>query len=105
MAQRDDTQTRAELGIELTGRKARHTAQNENGCLIELPPGFSALGPDAERVAASERRLFEARRRAASGWKAQHRERIERLQQRSEGLSPQRTSKTRLSSSGRSLRA
>jgi HlyD family secretion protein len=97
----DDTQTRAALGVivsqlvELTGRKARLMAERDDASAIEFPPDFAAMGPDAERVAAGERRLFEARRRTMGGQKAQHRERIEQLRHEIEGLSSQRDAKAR----------
>ena len=52
-------------------------------------------GPDAERVAAGERRLFDARRRTVNGQKAQHHERIEQLRHEIKGLSSQRDAKGR----------
>lgn len=97
----DDTQTRAALGVivsqlvELTGRKARLTAEREDAAEIVFPSDFAGMGPDVERVAAGERRLFEARRKTVSGQKAQHRERIEQLRHEITGLSSQRDAKGR----------
>jgi HlyD family secretion protein len=97
----DDTQTRAALGmvvsqiVELTGRKARLTAEHADAAGIVFPENFSALGPDASRVAAGEQRLFEARRKTSSGLKAQHHERIVQLRHEITALSSQRDSKAR----------
>ena len=97
----DDTQTRANLGIvvaqivELTGRKARLLAERDGAAAIAFPAGFVGLGPEAERVAAGERRLFEGRRRTAAGQKAQHAERIAQLRHEIGGLSSQRVAKGR----------
>ena len=97
----DDTQTRAALGIvvsqlvELTGRKARLMAERDDAPEIEFPADFASIAPDASRVAAGERRLFEARRKTTAGQKAQHRERIEQLRHEVTGLSSQRDAKAR----------
>ena len=97
----DDTQTRAALGIvvsqlvELTGRKARLMAERDDAQVIEFPADFASIAPDASRVAAGERRLFEARRKTTAGQKAQHRERIEQLRHEVTGLSSQRDTKAR----------
>jgi HlyD family secretion protein len=97
----DDTQTRAALGIvvsqlvELTGRKARLTAERDAATAIEFPSDFAEIGPDAERVAAGERRLFEARRSTSNGQKNQHSERISQLRHEIQGLSSQRDAKGR----------
>ena len=97
----DDTQTRAALGIvvsqlvELIGRKARLVAERDDAPEIEFPADFASIAPDAGRVAAGERRLFEARRKTTAGQKAQHRERIEQLRHEIMGLSSQRDAKAR----------
>lgn len=97
----DDTQTRAALGIivgqlvELTGRKARLVAERDDAGAIDFPPDFASAGTDAMRVASGERRLFEARRKATEGQKAQYRERIEQLRQEASGLVAQRNAKAR----------
>jgi HlyD family secretion protein len=97
----DDTQTRAALGIvvsqlvELIGRKARLMAERDDAPEIEFPADFASIAPDAGRVAAGERRLFEARRKTTAGQKAQHRERIEQLRHEVTGLSSQRDAKAR----------
>jgi HlyD family secretion protein len=97
----DDTQSRASLGIvvaqltELTGRKARLIAERDGAQQIIFPADFKSLGPDADRIAAGEERLFEARRRSAQGQIAQHRERIEQLRHEVKGMSSQRDAKLR----------
>jgi HlyD family secretion protein len=97
----DDTQTRAALGIvvsqlvELIGRKARLTAERDDAQRIEFPADFAGISPEAERVMAGERRLFEARRKTTAAQKAQHRERIEQLRHEITGLSSQRDAKAR----------
>jgi len=97
----DDTQTRAALGIvvsqlvELIGRKARLIAERDDAQEIAFPADFASFAPDADRVAAGERRLFEARRRTTAGQKAQYRERIEQLRHEVTGLSSQRDAKAR----------
>lgn len=97
----DDTQTRANLGIvvsqivELTGRKARLLAERDDAAEIEFPLGFATLGPETDRVAAGERRLFEGRRKTSAGQKAQHAERIAQLGHEIGGLSSQRGAKAR----------
>lgn len=97
----DDTQTRANLGIvvsqivELTGRKARLLAERDGAAAIEFPPDFATLGPETDRVAAGERRLFEGRRKTSAGQKAQHAERIAQLRHEIGGLSSQRGAKAR----------
>src|SRR3954451_1807373 len=78
----DDTQARALLGIvnsqltELFGRKARLAAERDDRNDLEFPADFTRSGPEAERVASGERRLFEARLASANGQKAQLGERI-----------------------------
>lgn len=95
----DDTQARASLGIvvsqivQLTGRKARLIAEREDADAIEFPPGFEASDPEAPAAAAGERKLFEIRRTAKQGQKAQLKERIGQLRQEIGGLSAQREAK------------
>ncbi len=97
----DDTQTRASLGIvtsqltELIGRKARLAAERDDLRDLSFPPEFISSGPDAERVASGERRLFEARLTSANGQKAQLGERIKQYQEERNGLTLQNSAKTR----------
>lgn len=97
----DDTQTRATLAIvssqliELTARKARLAAERDGADAIAFPAGFEAAGDEQARVAAGERRLFEARRKTAEIKKAQLHERIAQYRHEIEGLVKQEKSKAR----------
>jgi HlyD family secretion protein len=97
----DDTQTRASLGIissqltELLGRKARLAAERDALDDLVFPPEFAAVGPDAERVASGEQRLFQARLTSSNGQKAQLGERIKQYEQESKGLTVQSSAKGR----------
>jgi HlyD family secretion protein len=97
----DDTQARALLGIvtsqltELLGRKTRLAAERDDLDDLEFPPGFTTSGPEAERVASGERRLFHARLASANGQKAQLGERIKQNEDEIKGLTLQNSAKTR----------
>jgi HlyD family secretion protein len=97
----DDTQARALLGIvtsqltELLGRKTRLAAERDDQDDLEFPPGFMTSGPEAERVASGERRLFHARIASANGQKAQLGERIKQNEDEIKGLRLQNSAKTR----------
>jgi HlyD family secretion protein len=97
----DDTQARALLGIvtsqltELLGRKTRLAAERDDQEDLEFPPGFMTSGPDAERVASGERRLFHARLASANGQKAQLGERIKQNEDEIKGLKLQNSAKSR----------
>lgn len=97
----DDTQARALLGIvtsqltELIGRKARLAAERDDRDDLEFPPDFTTSGPEAERVASGERRLFHARLASANGQKAQLGERIKQNEDEIKGLTLQNSAKTR----------
>ena len=73
----DDTQLRANLGvftsqlIQLRGRKTRLIGVRDNLEELVFPAGFLGLGPEAQLVAAGERRLHDAKRTAMKGSKAQ----------------------------------
>jgi HlyD family secretion protein len=97
----DDTQARALLGIvtaqltELIGRKARLAAERDDRDDLEFPPDFTTSGPEAERVASGERRLFHARLASANGQKAQLGERIKQNEDEIKGVTLQNSAKTR----------
>jgi HlyD family secretion protein len=97
----DDTQARALLGIvtsqltELLGRKTRLAAERDDRDDLEFPPGFTTSGPEAERVASGERRLFHARLASANGQKAQLGERIKQNEDEIKGLTLQNSAKDR----------
>jgi HlyD family secretion protein len=100
----DDTQTRATLAIvqsqiiELTARKARLAAERDGGDDIAFPKGFEEASAEHRRIAAGERRLFEAKQKTAANKKAQLRERIGQYHHEIEGLVKQEKSKSRESS-------
>jgi HlyD family secretion protein len=97
----DDTQARSLLGIvtsqltELLGRKTRLAAERDDQDDLEFPPGFTTSGPEAERVASGERRLFHARLASANGQKAQLGERIKQNENEIKGLTLQNSAKAR----------
>jgi HlyD family secretion protein len=95
----DDTQTRATLGIvqsqliELTARKARLAAERDGAGDIEFPAGFEEADEENRRIAAGERRLFNAERKTAEVKKAQLHERIGQYHHEVDGLLKQEKSK------------
>jgi HlyD family secretion protein len=97
----DDTQTRASLGIvtaqltELTGRKLRLAAERDGLDELALPAAFLTSGPDAERVASGEKRLFLARKPSIQGQKAQLSERIKQFEEEKNGVARQNEAKSR----------
>jgi HlyD family secretion protein len=97
----DDTQARALLGIitsqltELIGRKTRLAAERDDRDDLEFPAGFTTPGPEANRVASGERRLFHARLASANGQKAQLGERIKQNDEEIKGLTLQNATKSR----------
>jgi len=103
LVQLDDTITRANLAIvtkgldELAARKARLEAERDGTDAIVFPPQLLARENDpAVSVAlANERKLFELRRSARLGQKAQLRQRITQLQDEIRGLSAQQDAKAR----------
>jgi len=99
----DDTVTRANLAIvtkgltELEARKARLGAERDRAESIKFPDDLLQRVDDPEvgQVLAAERKLFELRRAARDGQRAQLRERIEQLGKEISGLSSQQVSKER----------
>jgi HlyD family secretion protein len=97
----DDTVARANFAIvtkgltELQARKARLSAERDRVDAIKFPDDLleRASDPDVAQVLAAERKLFELRRSARAGQKAQLRERIEQLGKEINGLSSQQVSK------------
>jgi len=85
----DETQTRANLAIvtkaldELAARQARDEAERDGAESVVFPSDLLARidDPDVQRVTAGEQRLFEIRRSARDGQKAQLGEQIAQLQQ------------------------
>src|SRR3954466_6302672 len=96
----DDTVTRANLAIvtkglnELYARKARLNSERDGVAHIKFPPELAeSKSPEVIDVITAETRLFEARRVARNGQKAQLRQQIEQLKEESEGLQAQRSAK------------
>jgi HlyD family secretion protein len=99
----DETVTRANLAIvtkgldELTARKARLESERDGSDAIIFPAQLLAGAGDPDRAAAmdSERKLFNLRRTARNGQKAQLRERIAQFQEEITGLIAQQDSKAK----------
>jgi HlyD family secretion protein len=99
----DATQARATLGIisrqmdELSIRAARLIAERDGLAELVVPPDLVArLGdPPVETLVSSEKRLFEARRSAREGLRGQLRKRTGQLRSEIEGLTEQRSAKSR----------
>lgn len=99
----DETVTRANLAVvtkglnELTARKARLEAERDGADAITFPAALMerAQEPEVAAVMASERKLFELRRTARTGQKAQLRQRISQLEEEISGLSAQRDAKAK----------
>src|SRR5690349_14729167 len=97
----DDTVARANLAIvtkgltELEARKARLSAERDRADAIRYPDSLlqRANDPDVAEVLAAERKLFDLRRAARAGQKAQLRERIDQLGKEIAGLTSQQQSK------------
>ncbi len=97
----DSTVARANLGIvtgqldELTIRQARLTAERDDTAQLVLPPSLGERSADAAVTSsiASEMTLFQSRRAAREGKKAQLRERIAQLRKEIEGLDVQQETK------------
>jgi HlyD family secretion protein len=97
----DETVTRANLAIvvknlnELTARQARLEAERDDAETIIYPAELRARAgdPDVAQVIVGEKKLFEFRKIARLGQKAQLRERIAQLQEEIQGLSGQAVAK------------
>jgi HlyD family secretion protein len=97
----DETITRSNLQVitkqldELAVRQARLKAERDSAQVIEIPR--SLIGREAEpevvEILAGERTLFESRRMARAGQKAQLRERIAQLNEEIVGLAAQQQAK------------
>ena len=99
----DDTVTRANLAIvtkgldEFGARRARLDAERDNLENINFPAEMLARAnePTVANAISNERKLFELRRTARAGQKAQLRQRVIQLQEEIGGLSAQQAAKTR----------
>jgi len=99
----DETVTRANLAIvtkglnELRSRKARLEAERDAAEAITFPDDLLSResDPDVAGPVSSERKLFQLRRTARIGQKAQLRERVAQLQEEIGGLTAQQNAKAR----------
>src|SRR3954469_12583505 len=99
----DDTVTRANLAIvvksldELAARQARLEAERDAASAPGFPADLLARRSDAEvaRLITGEQKLFETRRSARQGQKAQLKERVGQLQEQISGLNDQIVAKKR----------
>ena len=99
----DETVTRANLAIitkgldELMARKARLESERDGADTLVFPAQLLAGAGDPDRAAAmdSERKLFNLRKTARSGQKAQLSERIAQLGEEITGLTAQQNSKAK----------
>ena len=98
----DDTVTRANLAIvikglnELNARKARLESERDGDENIKFPAELVAQAksnPDVAAIMEGERRLFELRRNARVGQKAQLRQRVAQLKEEIRGFQAQKESK------------
>jgi HlyD family secretion protein len=97
----DDTMTKATLGVvrsqldELTAREARLLAERDDAPAIVVPPQLIDRRDDtsASAAVAGEGKLFESRRTARSGQRAQLHERIAQANEEIRGLSAQQAAK------------
>jgi membrane fusion protein, type I secretion system len=103
LVQLDDTVTRANLAIvtkgldELAARKARLEAERDGTETITFPAELLARAsdPSVANAVANERKLFELRRSARLGQKAQLQQRIVQLKEEIRGLIAQQEAKER----------
>ena len=103
LVQLDDTVTRANLAIvtkgldELGARKARLEAERDGAESVTFPKELLARAgePSVAVAVANERKLFELRRSARLGQKAQLKQRITQLQDEIKGLTAQQDAKAR----------
>jgi HlyD family secretion protein len=99
----DETQARANLEIvaqaldELNARRARDEAERDGDAAVAFPPALSAQShdPRVANLIQGERRLFEIRKAAREGQKAQLRERVAQLREEVKGLTGQTSAKSR----------
>ena len=97
----DPTEAQANLSAvskwlwELTARRARLEAERDDGETVVFPPDLQDAtdDPDIARIMNGERKLFELRREAKRGQKAQLRERIAQLREEVSGLTEQAAAK------------
>ena len=93
----DDTQASANVAIltkhldELMARQAREEAERDGADEIAFPEALTSRGddPDVAKLIAGQQKLFEIRRKAREGQKAQLSERMAQLNQEITGLNAQ----------------
>ena len=99
----DGTQARASLAVvnkaldELVARQARNEAERDGDKSVTFPADLVARKDDPEvaRLMSGEQRLFEMRKAARDGQKAQLREQIQQLQLQIEGTQAQEAAKSK----------
>ena len=99
----DETVTRANLAIitkgltELYTRKARLGAERDGAASVPVPKQLAdkTNDPDVQEALASERKLFELRRKARLGQKDQLQQRIKQLEEQIGGLTAQQAAKAK----------
>jgi HlyD family secretion protein len=99
----DETVTRANLAIvakgltELYARKARLAAERDGADSFPMPKELvaNADNPDVAETVSGERKLFDLRRAARTGQKAQLAQRVAQLREEITGITAQRNSKSR----------
>src|SRR4029079_9258336 len=99
----DETVTRANLSIitkgltELYSRKARLGAERDAADSMPVPKQLAdkTNDPDVQEALASERKLFELRRKARLGQKDQLQQRIKQLEEQITGLTAQQAAKSK----------
>ena len=98
----DETVMRANLAVitkaldELMARKARLAAERDGAASVTFPAALAASdSPEAAAAVDSERKLFELRRTARLGLKAQLQQRIGQLDQEVSGIDAQQAAKAR----------
>ena len=99
----DETVTRANLAIvtkgltEFYARKARLAAERDGTDTVALPKELAnrAGDSDVQEAMASERKLFELRRKTRTGQKDQLAQRVKQLQEQIIGLTAQQDAKTK----------
>jgi HlyD family secretion protein len=97
----DETVTRANLAIvvkgidELTARQSRLEAERDDESQLKFPDELVSrmANPDVSRVVNGEQKLFDLRRTARAGQKAQLKERIGQLKEEIQGLTEQAEAK------------
>lgn len=97
----DGTQAKANLGIvtkaleEMAARQARFEAERDNTKTVDFPADLTSRASDPEiaRLMTGEQKLFEMRRTARDGQKAQLREQIQQLNLQIEGTQAQEAAK------------